>query len=247
MLSSDAKFVTYQDAEVIRLYWHRFDRLETFKKQNAPSSAMKLQEKLVKQARRVLHSRGIEDPPRPEEPMRPPVTDKAEASQLFKQGSFGNYVQQWNTAEEAKASGYTGLLVLRYSGRGGGGKVLYDLSVEDAIKLSADPKTSYFNEQLNDKHKRVTIQGEVMRDVGGLYLMYSCENMPMRPAMADHARHARGIVALELIRHFCCPRGYECITELLEEYPGHVIEFTCFDRSCGALGWNTIVWEVRAY
>jgi hypothetical protein len=179
--------------------------------------------------------------------VRPPITDKRQASKLFAQGSFGNYVQQWDNLDEVKASGYKGLLVLRTRDSGGGGRAIYDLTVEAAEEEDFDYRVNYFNEQLNDQHKHVTIQGEVCRSVRGLEFRYCMLNLPMRPAMEGHSKHASGFAALDLLQRYCCPRGYDCIMELLDLYPDHVLEFTVFDVPCGALGWNTIVWEVRNY
>lgn len=64
-LNPDIFFVEYLDDEMTRLYWHRIDRLEYFRKRRAPTSVIRMQRGLVRQARRVLHGRGIECPERP--------------------------------------------------------------------------------------------------------------------------------------------------------------------------------------
>jgi hypothetical protein len=178
--------------------------------------------------------------------MRQRIRNKNEASALFAAGVFGNYVQQWESLQEVVDSGYTGLLVFRSRGAGGG-KVVYDLTVEAAAEVPFTPGLNYFNEQLNDQHKHVTFQGEIFRHTRGLELRFSLLNLPMREAMENHSRHAHGLRALMMMQHFCCAPGYEKIMELLDEYDGHVAEFTVFDIPCGALQWRTIVWEVRNY
>lgn len=178
------------------------------------------------------------------------IISKRQCSELFAQGLFGNYVRQWSNLQDVKYSGYKGLLVFRTRASGGGGRTIYDLTVESAKDVSFDPQVNYFNEQLNDQHKHVTFQGEIYRSIRGLELRYSMVNLPMRDALKDHPQHAHGLLPLLLLKQFCCPSGYDCIMELLDVYPDHVIEFTCFDTPCGALadrGWSTIIWEVRSY
>jgi hypothetical protein len=172
------------------------------------------------------------------------VRNKKESKRLFGLGFFGNSVRQWDSIQEAEESGYKGLLVLRSLQTGG--RVIYHLTMAEAKKIEFVPGLNYFNEQLNGPDKRVTFQGEVCRSHRGLELRYSTENLPMRDAMED-ARHACGLQALLLMQHFCCPPGYTKIMDLLDEYDGHVVEFTVFDVPCGELKRNTIIWEVRDY
>lgn len=179
--------------------------------------------------------------------VKPPITNKRHGIKLFAQQAFGNYVQQWDNLNQVKASGYEGLIVLRTRDSGGGGRTIYNLTIEEAEKTDFDFSINYFNEQLNDDKKKVTIQGELWRGHLGLEFRYCMLNMPMRPAMEGHSKHTRGLAALDLLQRYCCARGYDCIMMLLDMYPDHVIEFTVFDTPCGALNWNTIVWEVRHY
>lgn len=64
-LKPDSFFVEYPDDEMTRLYWHRLDHLEYFRKRHALPFDVRTQRRLVRQARRVLHGRGIECPERP--------------------------------------------------------------------------------------------------------------------------------------------------------------------------------------
>lgn len=50
-----------------------------------------------------------------------------------------------------------------------------------------------------------------------------------------------------IMRHCACDRGRQVIEDLMNEYPDHVIEFTCMTKPYGTLGWKTVVWEVRNY
>jgi hypothetical protein len=263
-VTKDSHFTKHSDqydkATLIHLFWRRVDHLETCESMGAPKSVLDNQKDLVRQIRRILHNRGIEYPSRP----RPPIKNKHQASKLFGQGSFGNYCRQWENAQDVIDSGYKGLLVLRTRGSGGGGDTIYDLTVDQASNIVkhgykkltdsiADLNrvpfqhgVNYFNEQLNDDYKRVIIQGEICRLSVGLVFKYSTVNTKMKPAMQKYSREARGVKAFSLLS-LCCADGYECIMDLLTEYPDHVIEFTVFNRACGVRGWRTIVWEVRSY
>lgn len=42
--------------------------------------------------------------------------------------------------------------------------------------------------------------------------------------------------------------SYDDLQVLFEEYPDHVVEFTCYDCFYGILkGRNSVIWEVRNY
>lgn len=96
--------------------------------------------------------------------------------------------------------------------------------------------------------EKTVLQGEVMRVPGGLYLYYSTLVAPMRDALAAGAQSARGIIALELLRGAMDANSCDWLWELLERYPDHVVEFSCYSTQWGSLsGFNTVFWEVRLY
>lgn len=177
------------------------------------------------------------------------IRNKRESSEMFGRGLFGNYCRQWSDIDSVRASGYDGLLVLRTrSGLGGGGRTVYNLTVDEASRILFDPSVNYFNEQMNHPSRRVVINGETCRTWRGLELRYNTVDLPMRDALAHPGcLNVHGLSALETLRNLCCSRGFDCIMELLDEYDGHVVEFTAFDKAVGALKWRTIIWEVRSY
>lgn len=63
--SLDSFFAAFTCDQMIRLYLHRVGRLEYFEKKRMPDSVIESQRALVRQARRILHRRGIENPERP--------------------------------------------------------------------------------------------------------------------------------------------------------------------------------------
>lgn len=57
-----------------------------------------------------------------------------------------------------------------------------------------------------------------------------------------------GLRAVGLMRKHLWPSDYDAIQELLEDYPGHVVEFTAFTKAVGTIpNRNAMVWEVRYY
>jgi hypothetical protein len=61
------------------------------------------------------------------------------------------------------------------------------------------------------------------------------------------ARQYTGLRAKMLLERYLDPSSLECVEDLLNEWPDHVIEFTAFDRTLGTLRRNTVIWEVRLY
>jgi hypothetical protein len=176
------------------------------------------------------------------------IANKKQCSAMFASGCFGNHLRQWPDIESVLKSGYSGKLMLRSMGVGGG-RVISNLSVEEASGIRGFvPGLNYFSEQLNDPDEyTVILQGEVFRSYRGLDLTYTKVNAPMREALSKRTDYAHGLTALMMLRNYCCPRGLDCIQELLDIYEDHVIEFTCVDKPFGSLGWSTIIWEVRSY
>lgn len=67
-----------------------------------------------------------------------------------------------------------------------------------------------------------------------------------RPALATHARQYTGSAAVAVLRAYLSPDSYADLRELLDLYPGHVVEFTACSREVGKIpGRNAVVWEVR--
>jgi hypothetical protein len=61
-------------------------------------------------------------------------------------------------------------------------------------------------------------------------------------------RESSGVVARHLLKDHLWPSDYDDVQELLDLYPGHVVELTAFSRAVGVVpGRNTAIWEVRNY
>lgn len=182
------------------------------------------------------------------------ILSKRDGARLFMQGQFGNRIRQWDTPDDLMLSDYPGEapVTIRARAAHGGGPCLYDIPkcrIMDALcrypfrKLPRE--LLYFNETL--RKSTVTMQGEVAEFPGGWYLRYSTLPDHMRPALAQEPREARGLRAMAIAEHFMDARSYQCLRDLMEKFPGHVVEFTCASEPIGDLRWNSIIWEVRRY
>lgn len=206
------------------------------------------------------------------EASREEILKKPTAVAMFGRGAFGNHLRQWNTLRELSESSFDGLLMLRF--RKADGPVKKDLTLYEAIDTTHELvrhgkwryEDIYYNEVLENQDVLVAIQdvlvaiqGELMRNHGeywartgqfGLHLTYSTKPMRMREAMRANPQRALRLQAKMLLQQHLDPYSYDEIMELLDLYPGHIIEFTCCKRPVGSManrGRNTIVWEVRKY
>lgn len=164
-------------------------------------------------------------------------------------GHFGNYMPCWLTLEEAEQQDLETI-----------GARSYD--VGDPIRLYRLPRATmrqelskrgalgrdliFYTTDYGLEAWRV-IQGELMRDSGGLQLRYTFRAEPMRVALEMDERHASGLTALMLLRQHVDPQGVDALMELLDEYDGAVVEFTSYRAPVGAFRHRTIIWEVRHY
>ena len=182
------------------------------------------------------------------------ITSKPQLVQLFVQGFFGNRVRQWQSVRELMSDPFDRLVVLRQKSRQGGGRgiTIYGIEksslpavVAELARKGIEEETLYFNEAIIPAN--VVFQGEIMRIVGGLYLLYSTLPMHMHDALLKEPKHAFGLRAKLLMEHFVCDYGLPCIWDLLERFENHVVEFTVCSKSFGDLSWRTIIWECRGF
>lgn len=156
----------------------------------------------------------------------------------------------------------------------------------DYAKQTPDKENLLFDE--GAVHHQLTIQGEVTATERGLYVRYShlqCHQrtlwyidqfgvtglsghqLPCNPEIltlqertsGGVVKHAFGLQASHLLRHYMDPSSWEGVNEILsgqeglynsfgEEFPNFrrpVIEFACFSKEIGVLKRNSLVWEVR--
>lgn len=178
------------------------------------------------------------------------IKNKRQMYDLLIKGRLGNSIEMWRSVDELLASGFNGNITIR------------SLSVNDPLRIYNDPVTDALEQlwELNGLHRtdlvfgaappgdHRTLQGEVMRWQGGLYLRYNRLDMPMRTAFEHENLHAWGLEALMLLQASVDPATLAEFPELFDTYPGCVIEFSSYDKGAGRNpSRNTIIWEVRNY
>jgi hypothetical protein len=178
--------------------------------------------------------------------MFPPVCTKHDFIRRFRRGEFGNRGPVWDSLEEFRAARYRGKVHLR--NRIAGGSTHYNLSPEKCSALWPRLGRGYFAAAMAP-HEANLLQGEARHGIGGLELYYSTvQNLPMRDALAARAETVAGIIAVNLLKSVFCPNSLDWFYVLLDRYPEHVIEFSCFSRYWGTVPReNVVIWEVRQY
>ena len=185
--------------------------------------------------------------------MKPPVTNKKDFTRRYAAGEFGNASPTWSTLAEFYQAhlGPTSKVLYSLRCKIPGGPCYYNLNSSEVVHqwtcqpLGAD--NFYVSEMA--PHHIGTINGEVCRTIQGLNLFYGPGDVPMREALKQ-GKQVTGLQADMILRAKVDPSGYNWIMELLEEYPGHTVEFTSFAFPWGTLasvGHCTVIWEVRLY
>ena len=156
-------------------------------------------------------------------------------------GSTGNTLYVWHTVEDWRASGYAGPVALRSTVPGG--------KFMPYMTLAAIRRTFVAGQHMICAHapdNYLTMQAEVQRSISYLDLHYSTvPGLTMREALPKYGKHASGLTALLLLRHHCDAASYDDLWELLDMYPGAVVEFSTYPFALGLYDRNMIVWEVR--
>lgn len=189
------------------------------------------------------------------------IKTKAESIGLEMQGAFGNRLRSWNSLSELMDDPYDGLVAIRYK-EPNSNFCQYDVPKElvkvrvnfQIATAGAQLEKFFFNEMGPHAPTGRIFQGEVMRTTEYLYLYYSLEDMPMRPALKDHGKHATGLRALSLLRMYMESSAFEDLQVIFDTWPNAVVEFTTFSKACGHVVGResnfrrqTVFWEVREY
>jgi hypothetical protein len=189
----------------------------------------------------------------------PPVLSKPQNYGQWVGGAYGNRLRAWRSFAAYMASGFPGLVSLRYLGVGGG-PYAYDLTFAEAVHLQFMWRVSGWvdglimvNESAPDQS--IVLQGEYLNDVyhdgerarWGAFT-YSRAKVKMRAALAAGAEHADGLQAQLLLQGVMTASSWADWQVLLERYPGHVLEVSVYSGCLGDVpGRNALVWEVRRY
>jgi hypothetical protein len=183
---------------------------------------------------------------------------KKQFVKLYNQGVFGNHSPTWDTLEEflrfkyqLDRSNYIGLCHIR--NRIANGPTWYNvpcIEVEhrwkQLLKQGVSANNLYIS--LMAPTESTTFQGEVMLGIWGIELLYTTVALPMREALQQETKSARGIIASSLLQYFLDVNDYEWLMTLLDNFENHVVEFSVYDHCWGTLpGHRMVVWETRAY
>jgi hypothetical protein len=189
-----------------------------------------------------------------------PVLSKPQNYRLWQGGAFGNKLRGWRTVDEWRESGFDRQVVLRTLMEGGGGPCRYNLHPEEVdavvdgwLALGIPLDKIMVNEAAPDSD--AILQGEYLNDIysmdgeaGWGYFRYSRARAYMRDALAAAPETAQRLRSDLLLKLAMTPSSHDDWNLLLEQYPGHVLEVSVYDRCLGDTpGRNALVWEVRRY
>lgn len=202
------------------------------------------------------------------------IKTKREFYELSHAGLLGNTVRQWEY-EEFLISQFCGPVAVRHK-EPGSPWCRYDLAPEDAaiyVEELVDCNGARYEDFQISEHSPdhlVTVQGEVMRSHRGLELQYAWRSgkrmrqslsLPRATVLKTdwkiihvdtaypllHVYDSHGAEAALLLRWFMDGQSRDFLDEIWDRYPDSVVEFACYEKPVGLLGWNTLFWEVRDY
>lgn len=200
--------------------------------------------------------------------------DKEEGYKLYERQAFGNQLITWPSVDAYLASDYQGRVVIRNK-IPGDKRCIYGITREEVEPLMAqwDPTgkdRAIFKMNESAPDDLLTIQGEVTLETGHIELRYSTLPLPMRTALAEGQKIARGVVAYGVLRHYLDDCDFEHLMELLNDYTGirrfeHLqgyhrmpsdlddpitrvtLEFSVWAKFVGHEDRRMVVWEIRNY
>lgn len=181
----------------------------------------------------------------------PVIDNKKLMYQCLRRGLFGNHFRMFGSLDEAEASG--GWVGLRYVGDRPGAPCIPRVQA-DTVRYVVQgmalhgwqvDRWAFVEVALEED---IMLQGELMQSLRYLELTYSQACMPMRAAFKVDQRFAHGLEAVHLLKRHMDAGSYEDITQLLVDYPDHIVEFTTYRTDHGCFpGRNSVVWELRRY
>lgn len=188
------------------------------------------------------------------------ILTKRRNYELCHGGGYGNRVRQWASLDEWRSSGYSEPVAMRVAmSGGGGGPSAFGVSREDVDRtaklwsLGGIPSECIRLSEMADGLR--TLQGEYLNDVyeqdgetrWGAFL-HTFETGPMPVALRASRSTTHGLRADLLLRCHMTPSSHADWCELLDRYPGHVLEVSIWENCLGDVpGRNAVVWEVRRY
>jgi hypothetical protein len=186
------------------------------------------------------------------------INDKATMYKLLQQGVLGNTIPQYNSLDEwlhrDKALDIGNQWGIRCPTPGGKG--MMPVSEYDVMLyyhcLCKENDVRYMNiSSFIDNVVEVYGWYELSIIERDLYI-YGMPHPPKGPSwrelMPTHGRSFNKGAAWRLMTNALNELSFLDIIELLEKYPGHVIEISVLDRCIGRIpGRNYVTWEIRNY
>lgn len=181
----------------------------------------------------------------------PEVRTKRDGIARWKAGEFGNRLQMWDSFEEFKASGFTG--IAGYRSRIPDQKRCQTHMTVDEIEVALKQEVAtgaswdefYIGESPDDN--KLLVQGEFFYSLDGPTLFFNTTpGINMRTALKT-AQHVTGVRAIGILRHFLDGSSFDDMMDLTNLYPEAVVEFAAYSIPLGSCHRNTIVWEVRNF
>ena len=92
------------------------------------------------------------------------------------------------------------------------------------------------------------INAELARGDTGIMLRWGTSSkLDVRSDLTQNGIHTFGLSALQILKQRVPPDDLEMLFDLLDDWPGAIIEFSTYCRSVGIYQRHTVVWEVRHY
>jgi hypothetical protein len=183
------------------------------------------------------------------------ITHKAHMYKLLARGALGNTTPQYFSVEEWEASPeydkyeWWGVRTLTP-----GGPCRLNCPKGEIAATARSQEFSAHGVNIScmlDRIRTVTLWGEVCELPSGLTaygIEYPPKNGSWRALMPFQGKTWEGTAARLLLRRHLNENSYDDLCDLLDKWPGHVVEFSAVDGMFGTMpGRNAIIWEVRQY
>jgi hypothetical protein len=144
-----------------------------------------------------------------------------------------------------------GFREIRKPGSAGAGKwqkVPWPLVIETAQQWKSEGREFVMDDGV--PNEKQTLMGEIVRTPRGMEgFLTLATPLPMRPAMAAGLLTPRGYLETRLLlEKYMDPSSRDDLDMILELFPDHAVEFSCFSVNVGIFPHrNTLFWETRGY
>lgn len=185
------------------------------------------------------------------------IGDKRTMYELLTSGRLGNTnpswpdCQSWRDDPRAKFCQSWGVRSSTHAGDRRTAMYVPTHLVKDHARRFGDD--AYNLSPMIDTFLTVTAMLEVHDSDAGLVVgcvAHPPKGIPWRWAMSSRGCffEEEGVTARMLLRRFLNPNSLDDLYQLLEAYPGHVVELSATEQEYGTHpGRNAVVWEVRDY